>query len=167
MEAVTSVGPHAAQPVDTNGMAGFKSTYAHQLDDKGRLAFPRKLRTQVPEGGTITLGADGCITFYPSELWLDVERQMNQLDELNPDARATKRHLFGWAEEVTFDRQGRIAISQRLRERAGLGKEVVVVGAGNTIEIWDATRWEDVDERTAAQLTDHMRRAREGASRSP
>ena len=143
-------------------MPSFKGTYVHQLDTKGRLAVPSKLRAQVPDGGTLTVSAERCVTFYPAELWRKTEQGLNTLDPLNPDARDTKRRLFGSAEEVTFDRQGRIAIPTHLREYAGLAKEVVVLGVGDVIELWDVEEWRMRSERIDSDASGIMRRARGG-----
>ena len=143
-------------------MASFKGTYVHQLDTKGRLAIPRKLRAQATEGGTLTVGAESCLTFYPADLWRDTERELGALDPLNPDARDTRRRVFGSAEDVSFDRQGRIVIPVHLREYAGLTKEVIVLGVGNVIELWDAGEWRARSERLDRDAATIMRRARPG-----
>ena len=148
-------------------MASFKGTYVHQLDAKARLAFPSRLRAQIPEGGTLTVSAENCLTFYPAVLWSDMERELARLDPLNPDARDTKRQLFGSAEDVTFDKQGRIPIPFHLRDHAGLTKEVVVMGVGDVIELWDATAWQKRHVRIVADASDIMRRARGGVPHSP
>ncbi len=147
-------------------MSGFKGTFVHQLDAKGRLALPSKLRLQIPEGGTVTVGAERCVTFYPTDLWRATERSLNALDPLDPDVRDTKRRLFGAAEEVSFDRQGRIVLPGHLRDYAGLAKEVVVLGVGDLIELWDAGEWRSRRERIDTAASDIMRRAGGGAPRS-
>ena len=143
-------------------MASFKGTFVHQMDTKGRVAFPSRLRSQIPEGGTLTVAAEPCLTFYPTDLWHDVERELGRLDPLSPDVRDTKRQIFGSAEDATFDRQGRIAIPSHLRDHAHLGKEVVVMGVGDVIELWDATTWSERHGHIAADASDIMRRARGG-----
>lgn len=60
------------------------------------------------------------------------------------DARAFQRMLFGNAERVHCDSQGRVVLPQRLVEVVGLSKEVVVAGAGDRIEIWPPSRWEEL-----------------------
>ncbi len=148
-------------------MASFKGTYVHQLDAKARLAFPSRLRAQIPQGGILTVSAENCLTFYPAALWSDVERELARLDPLNPDARDTKRQLFGSAEDVTFDKQGRIAIPVHLRDHAALTKEVVVMGVGDVIELWDATAWQKRHGRIVSDASEIMRRARGGVPHSP
>ena len=145
-------------------MPSFKGTYVHQLDAKGRLAIPSKLRAQIPEGGALTVGAERCVTFYPAELWRETERELSSLDALNPDARDTKRRLFGSAEDVSFDGQGRIAIPAHLREYAALCKEVTVLGVGDVIELWDADEWRARSDRIDAVASEIMQRARGGAA---
>jgi MraZ protein len=143
-------------------MPSFKGTYVHRLDAKGRLAIPSKLRAQLPEGGTLTVSAERCLTLYPAELWRETEHALSGLDALNPDARDTKRRIFGSAEDVNFDSQGRVAIAAHLRDHAGLGREAVVLGVGNVIEVWDADEWRVRSEHIDDNASEIMRRARGG-----
>ncbi|MBM4435943.1 MAG: division/cell wall cluster transcriptional repressor MraZ [Actinobacteria bacterium] len=161
VEAWTGDEPATAHRAITP-MASFKGSFAHQLDDKGRLAFPAKLRAQAPEGGTVNLGPDRQIIFYPADLWQIWERRMNQLNDFVPDERRAKRYFFGWAEEVAFDAQGRITISPRLREQAGLVKEATIVGVGDRVEIWDAETRRAGIAREIADASEYMLRASEG-----
>jgi MraZ protein len=50
--------------------------------------------------------------------------------------------FFGKAESVTLDGQGRLLVPQRLRHEAGIGKEAVVLGVSDRMEIWDRTAHE-------------------------
>ncbi len=143
-------------------MASFKGTYVHQLDAKGRLAIPSRLRAQMEQGGTLTVDAEECLTLYPAGRWQEREHEISTLDPFNPDARDIKRRIFGSAEDVAFDRQGRIAIAAHLRDHAGLTKEVVVMGVGDVIELWDAAAWQERHVRIAADASNIMRRARGG-----
>ena len=53
--------------------------------------------------------------------------------------------FFGFAEEQQPDSQGRVLISAKLRQLAGLQKEVVIVGVESHVEVWDAQAWERVE----------------------
>ena len=145
-------------------MPGITGLRVHQLDAKGRLAFPSKFRAAVPDGGWLAAGAEQCLTFYPSEAWLDIERRLEAMDPLDPDVRDTKRRMFGMAEQVGFDGQGRINIPVDLLEFAGLTKEVVVIGTGDVIEIWDADAWRAKRDHIDVHAVEIMRRAGGGSS---
>ena len=54
---------------------------------------------------------------------------------------AAMRPLFANAVDCEPDAQGRILIPTKLREYAGLQKEVVVIGSFDRAEIWNAERW--------------------------
>ena len=56
-----------------------------------------------------------------------------------------QRFFFGFAEEQQPDSQGRVLISAKLRQLAGLQKEVVIVGVESHVEVWDAQAWERVE----------------------
>lgn len=145
-------------------MPGITGLRVHQLDAKGRLAFPSKFRAAVPDGGWLAAGAEQCLTFYPCEAWLDIERRLEAMDPLDPDVRDTKRRMFGMAEQVGFDGQGRINIPVDLLEFAGLTKEVVVIGTGDVIEIWDADAWRAKRDHIDVHAVEIMRRAGGGSS---
>ena len=53
--------------------------------------------------------------------------------------------FFGKAEPVTLDGQGRLLVPQRLRHEAGIGKEAVVLGVSDRMEIWDRTAHEQYE----------------------
>ena len=55
--------------------------------------------------------------------------------------RAYLRVLFSGAFDDSPDKQGRVTIPPALREYAGLDRDVIVVGNGQTVEIWDAEAW--------------------------
>lgn len=60
-----------------------------------------------------------------------------------PNARLLKRLLFSSAERVEVDKAGRILIPEFLRTAAGLEGEAVVVGAGDYVEVWNSTLWDE------------------------
>ena len=51
------------------------------------------------------------------------------------------RKVFGYAERVGLDANGRIMLTAAQREYAGLEKRVAVAGVGRNIEIWNDRRW--------------------------
>ena len=74
-------------------------------------------------------------------------RQIQSVDGLDPDARKLRRFFFASAAEDVPDRQGRITIPGPLAQSAGLGREVVVAGVMDHLEIWNRAAWrEHIDE---------------------
>ena len=137
--------------------------YEHTLDDKNRLTLPAKFRQAFGEGVVVTRGLDGCLFAYRREDWARlVESRLATLDPFSKEARRIQRHLFSGATEAQLDGQGRVMIPAALIEHGKLGRDVVVAGVHDHLEIWDRASWralvkevegraEHVAERLAAK----------------
>jgi MraZ protein len=88
-------------------------------------------------------GIDGTVDVYPRAAWDANMARIAQLDSLNRESRDMKRFVFTGATVSELDRQGRVVLPPSLAERADLGKEVVVLGVHDHIEIWNRARWRD------------------------
>ena len=115
--------------------------YVHNLDQKGRVAVPKKFRQHLGVLAILTKGLDGCLFLYPKGEWERLSQRLKQLPVTLADTRAFERYLFGGAIEVGFDPLGRIKIPEYLREYADLTKETVIIGVLERVEIWDKKRW--------------------------
>lgn len=141
----------------------FLGEYEHTLDDKNRLTLPAKFRDSFPDGLVLTRGMDGCLYAYPRTDWQRlVESRLAALDPLSRDDRMILRHFFSGASEAVPDRQGRVMLPAALTNHAGLGRDLVVAGVFDHLEIWNRAAWraqlkdvegraEDVAERLAAK----------------
>jgi MraZ protein len=135
----------------------FLGEYEHSLDAKGRLILPAKFRAPLEEGAVLSIGQERCLAVYPRDVWKQMSSAANAKTRDDDEGRAGKaramaRTLFALAQPVTPDGQGRIAISDGLREHAGLDKKVVVTGALDRIEIWDEARWAEEKARGESML---------------
>ena len=137
--------------------------YDHTIDDKNRLTLPAKYREAFKDGVVVTRGLDGCLFAYRRPDWDRlVESRLAPLDPLSPETRRLQRFFYAGASEAELDKQGRVMIPAQLIEHAKLGKEVVVAGVNDRLEIWDRAAWrkelaevegsaEDVAERLATE----------------
>jgi MraZ protein len=137
--------------------------YAHTIDDKNRLTLPAKFRQAFGEGVVLARGLEGCVSVYPRADWQGlVQDRLGALDPLSRETRTLARYFFAGASDGELDKQGRIMLPPALMEHAGLGREVVVAGLHDHLEIWDRGAWasqlaevegsaEHVAERLAAQ----------------
>ena len=137
--------------------------YEHTIDDKNRLTLPAKFRQAFDEGLVLTRGIERCLSAYPRSGWTaSVESRLRELDPLSKEGRVMQRYFFSGAAEAELDKQGRVMVPSPLSDYAGLGKEVVVVGIRDHLEIWDRATWrahldeiegsaEDVAERLATK----------------
>ena len=115
--------------------------YSHTVDDKNRVFIPAKHRDQLGESFMITQLFDKCISVYSMNEWDKLTDKINELPQI--EARDILLFLFSNAVDVQPDKQGRIILSQELREYAEIEKNAVVVGAGNHVEIWSDKNWAD------------------------
>ena len=118
--------------------------YEHTLDDKNRLTLPAKFRRVFAEGVVLTRGMDGCLYVYTPADWRQfVDGRLADLDPLSKETRQMSRFLFSGASETELDRQGRVMIPPALLAHAKLGREVVVAGIRDHVEIWDRAAWRE------------------------
>lgn len=121
-----------------------KGEYSHNIDAKGRLIIPAKMRDDLGENFVITKGMENCLYVYPEEQWKAFEEQLNALPTTtDKKARAFAYFFQGSAIDGDLDKQGRTLISSVLRDYAELEKEVVFIGMGKRAEIWDKKRWDE------------------------
>lgn len=119
----------------------FIGEYTHSIDAKGRVIVPAKYRDELGDKFYVTKGFDGNLIVYTSENWVAFMDKLNALPKSNEKVRAFIRIFAAAAIECEPDNNGRISITPALREFACLSKEIVSVGAGDTIEIWDKERY--------------------------
>jgi MraZ protein len=116
--------------------------YDHTIDDKNRLTLPAKYREAFKDGIVVTRGLDGCLYAYRRPDWDRlVESRLAPLDPLSPETRRLQRFFYAGASEAELDKQGRVMIPAQLIEHAKLGREVVVAGVNDRLEIWDRAAW--------------------------
>lgn len=129
--------------------------FEHNVDAKGRINFPAKFREDMGDRFIVTKGLDNCVAVYSMEEWSRREERFKALPDSK--SRQLKRFFFASATVVEPDKQGRIVLPAVLREYAGLTKDVVVIGASDRAEIWNAERWRaDNDEVSSDQMAELM-----------
>jgi MraZ protein len=120
----------------------FLGEYDHVLDDRGRVTLPRKLRQELGRDEVVlSRGFDACIFGFDREQWEKEAAKHIETALTDEESRKIRRYLFAAAENTEVDRLGRIIVPTQLKEYANIGKEVVVVGAGDHFEIWDKAEW--------------------------
>lgn len=132
----------------------FIGEYTHSIDAKKRLALPSKFRGELGEKVVVTRGLDRCLFVYPMGAWEQLSEKLGNLPVGEPGTRSFIRLMFAGAADVELDSQGRVLLPDNLKQYAGLGKEVVVAGLFNRLEIWDTEVWQayksDAEKNTDA-----------------
>jgi MraZ protein len=129
------------------------------------MAVPARLRDRFAEGAVIAWWLDPCLVVVPRLEWTSlVERTFGEMSVLDDDQRELSRFLLAGAFDQDLDRQGRVVLPAELRDHAGIGDRVKVVGAGDYIEIWNpeelAARFSELRDEGVSQrakrLADRM-----------
>ena len=138
--------------------------HEHTIDDKNRLTLPARFREELGAGVVVTRGLDECLNVFAREEWDSlVSRQLDALDPFSREAREMERYYYSGAVEVEVDRQGRFMIPAPLSTYAKLGREVVVAGVRNRLEVWDREAWRkqrDEFEGSAEHVAERLARQR-------
>lgn len=124
----------------------FRGLSAVNLDAKGRLAVPMKYRQLLVElcAGRLVATIDTeerCLLIYPVDEWEKIQAKIEALPSFNPSARRIQRLLIGHATDIELDANGRILLSQPLRDYAQLEKETILLGQGKKLELWSKDLW--------------------------
>lgn len=133
--------------------------YEHSLDVKGRLIMPAKLREDMGEKFIVTKGLDGCLFGFSQAEWSNFEEKLKTLPLTNKNARDFVRFFLSGAIECEIDKQGRFLIASNLREYANMEKDVVIIGVGTRLEIWNRDKWKSYnsDENISAdEIAENM-----------
>ena len=138
------------------------------LDAQGRLAIPTRYRGELLEScdgqSIVTIDTENpCLLIYPLSIWEEYEPKLLGLSDLDPVYRRMQRLMIGHATEVKLDSAGRVLLPAPLRKKVGLGKQVVLVGQGRKMELWDEQQWEKLrdiwlEESLPEQLPEELRR---------
>ena len=122
----------------------FFGEYEHTIDDKNRVTLPARFRDALADGVVLTRSLDACLAVYSRADWdALVSSRLAALDPFSREARDLKRFFFSGASDTELDKQGRVVVPPALAKRAGLGKEIVVAGVHDHLEIWDRATWAD------------------------
>lgn len=142
-------------------------TFARAVDDKLRVAIPKPLREALGELAKgvlyVTPGTDGSLALYTEDTLAEQARRLMEASPNAQDVRAFSRLFYSRAQAVELDSQGRVRIPPELAGLAGLGKEAVLVGVLDHLELWEKTRW----DAYVAQRQNEYDRIAEAAFQQP
>ena len=122
----------------------FRGTFDHTLDEKNRVTVPAKFRSAFSDGVVLAKGVEACVEIWqPGDYDGYTSTVLGERNPFSQEARQLTRFLAANAHDTELDSAGRVGVPDFLREHAGLGKEVVVAGAGDRLELWDRAAWAD------------------------
>ena len=133
----------------------FHGTFEHTLDAKNRLTVPAKFRAALAGKVFLVRGADPCISLYPEATYSELtEAALQGMNPFSTQARELKRLFHSTATDTELDSAGRVMLTPRHLEHASIDREVVITGAGDCLELWDRSGWEDYDRDLSQRAPD-------------
>ena len=133
-------------------------TFTRSLDDKSRLAIPKRMRDQFGEKDLrdfyVAPGPDHSLELYSTRGFNRLADERSSLSSSRADVRNYLRVFYSQAEAVQLDGQGRVRIPDRLVAFARLQKEVVLLGVQDHVELWDQPTWQAFLARQTERFDD-------------
>lgn len=125
----------------------------HSLDDKYRLVLPSKFREAFGLQFFAFIDFDHCISFYDQDGYEKRASKILALNDFSVDARKLKRTFFGNSIKLTLDKVGRVLLPKPFLEKAGITKDVVLLGVYDHLELWDKSIYQ---EERAKEEADYL-----------
>jgi MraZ protein len=117
------------------------------------LTVPAKFRAALAEGVVLATGTAGCIEVWkPTDFDGQLETALAGKNPLSKEARKLREYFFANSHEAELDSAGRIPMPSSLHTHAKLGKEVVVTGVGDHLQVWDRAAWADYNAALAGEI---------------
>jgi len=117
--------------------------YSVQIGEKNRVAIPKRLRDNLEGKLFLTRGYENCLILVDENRWNKLISEINKNPLLSLNVRDTKRFILGGANELEPDSQGRIVISDALKEFSTIEQKVIFLGVGEWAEVWSEQKWKD------------------------
>ena len=143
----------------------FAGDYALTLDEKNRLVIPAMFRSFIAasdrEGLFLLVRptrTERCLRAYPAtymqKVKLNILREAGKVEDPEEFLRAVMPQM----QFTPLDSQGRFVVPQKLVDYAGLGREVLMVGMTEWIEVWDPKEYRVASERSREKYKDRLGR---------
>jgi MraZ protein len=138
----------------------FLGEFEATLDAKGRFLLPAGFKKQLPEEEqhrfVINRGFEKCLSLYPVKNWEPLFARIKGLNDFDPQAREFRRYFLNGATYVEPDSAGRLLVPPNLKVHADLQKDIVLVAAGDKIEIWDSNKYKQLFDSISPEALSKM-----------
>ncbi|MBS1486980.1 MAG: division/cell wall cluster transcriptional repressor MraZ [Bacteroidetes bacterium] len=137
-------------------MTFFTSQYESKLDAKGRLVLPARIKAQLPEGDNelaVRKGFEPCLIIYPMVEFKKVFSKISALSEFNEEYRKLQRNILPGVATLELDGNGRLLIPKLMLTYAGIEKDVLLIGTGSKVEVWNPAVYEKHQIQDPSELS--------------
>ena len=139
-------------------MSFFAGEYECKVDAKGRMVLPSRLKALLPVEALNTIvinrGFEPCLTIYPMNEWKVIFEKVTSLNEFNASYRKFQRSFLRGCTEVVLDGNARLLLPKSMLRYARIEKELIVVGVGNRMEIWNPKVYDEYLMDDQIELSD-------------
>jgi MraZ protein len=133
----------------------FRGHFRHTIDPKGRVSIPAKFRDLLGESQDaelVVVPTANALVVHPISEFKNLEARVKALPSQSPLRRDFLYSYISRGLDVELDRNGRIQVPQDYRERAGLKRDVVIIGMMESFEVWDLERYTHFERETITPL---------------
>ena len=127
-------------------------SFVHNLDEKGRLMIPRKMREELGYKVYIMKGFEGSLSLYNEDRYQELVKEFSRLSFNQAKVRDYLRLQFASTYEMDVDKLGRVQIPTALLTKFNISREVLVLGIGDHIEVWDKAKYEEYENNIRDQF---------------
>ncbi len=136
----------------------FVGEFEHALDNKGRITIPSKWRISGGDNTYLALpNPSGYLTVYPPRMVARLEEKVSNASLSDARVQSLLMELFSKADSFGCDKQGRINLSAKLLQHAGISKKAVLVGNFSAFAIWSVDRYGSRSTTDERNVFDAMR----------
>lgn len=123
-------------------MVLFLSTTTNKIDKKGRVSVPSTFRAALEKEafqGVVLIPSQNhlCLEGFAYSSMQDIARRLDEFDMFSAEQEDLASIVFGEAVQLSFDKEGRITLSEELMARANLDENAIFVGMGSKFQIWN------------------------------
>lgn len=133
--------------------------HAGKIDEKSRIAFPRKFRLALNDRLLITRGFERSLIIVSEKSWQSLLQGTENKPFTQSNVRQIQRFLLGGATLLELDGKGRFILPDYLKQFAGIMSDVIFLGLANYVELWDKEKWEAYSEtmnKTIAYVAENL-----------
>lgn len=152
-------GTHKTRVKGKDRVSQLRGRFEIKLDDKGRMNLPSALFNCENMSFVVTNSqyqGHRCLDIYTKEEWEKLEKRINQLSPLKKEVQAFQRFYIASGQVMDAGSQGRVLIPKGLREYAHLEDQIVIVGMGTKLEVWNMSDWQKIFDNLATDFEETL-----------
>ncbi len=134
-------------------------SYLSILGEKRRTAIPKKFLDELGNELVLTKWYEDCLVLVNKNFWNGLlDRLTGGSKVASLGVRDIERFILGSAFDIEPDDQGRIVVPEVLAKFADFGNELIFIGLGDRVEVWNRETWEVKEKEVAKTSKEYIER---------